>query len=151
MPKNDPLFYKYLKDSILLQSQKAPQASLYAICTLLVQYLYVYKAYKYCTNTVQVLYNGRTGRLPGGVEAAGWGRGTGVGGAASPKMVTSRRQDIDICRCNGLCDSVMPAFWGWIDMPWPVDGEMLKMAVSCVFFCQLEKSLYLCIVVLRQI
>ena len=46
-----------------------PIASLYAICTLLVQYLYVYKAYKYCTYTVQVLYNGRRGW---GVESGKW-------------------------------------------------------------------------------
>ena len=53
----------------------APLASLYAICTLLVQYLYVYKAYKYCTYTVQVLYNGRTGRLQNGCHEAAFGGG----------------------------------------------------------------------------
>ena len=58
-------FLDILKINILYWSSKAPLASLYAICTLLVQYLYVYKAYIYCTSTVQVLYNGRRG----------WGKG----------------------------------------------------------------------------
>ena len=66
--KNDPLFCNSLLVCVLYLPEKAPLASLYAICTLLVQYLYVYKAYIYCTNTVQVLYNGRTGRLPDGTR-----------------------------------------------------------------------------------
>ena len=31
--------------------------SLYNICTILVQYLYVYQLYKYCTTIVHILYN----------------------------------------------------------------------------------------------
>gem|GEM_PF-4994457 len=34
--------------------------SLYNICTILVQYLYVYQLYKYCTSIVHILYNGRS-------------------------------------------------------------------------------------------
>ena len=34
--------------------------SLYNICTILVQYLYVYQLYKYCTTIVHILYNCRS-------------------------------------------------------------------------------------------
>ena len=63
LQKIEGCFFKTLNTCILHLPQKAPGAPLYAICTLLVQYLYVYKAYIYCTSTVQVLYNGRRGRL----------------------------------------------------------------------------------------
>ena len=37
-----------------------PLRSLYNICTILVQYLYVYQLYKYCTTIVHILYNCRS-------------------------------------------------------------------------------------------
>ena len=37
---------------------------MYNICTILVQYLYVYQLYKYCTTIVHILYNGRCWSVP---------------------------------------------------------------------------------------
>ena len=58
---------------------------MYNICTILVQYLYVYQLYIYCTSIVHILYNGRswygecTVKLWWIVGPAAWG-GRGSGG-----------------------------------------------------------------------
>gem|GEM_PF-6118860 len=46
---------------------------MYNICTILVQYLYVYQLYIYCTSIVHILYNGRSWYLE---NTAKNGRGT---------------------------------------------------------------------------
>ena len=42
-----------------------PLCPLYSICTVYVQYVYASEAYKYCTYTVHILYNGRRRWLKG--------------------------------------------------------------------------------------
>gem|GEM_PF-4691358 len=62
------LIYKHQTQIIFQQPQHAYQTAsgtdqhrpLYNICTILVQYMYVYQLYIYCTSIVHILYNGRS-------------------------------------------------------------------------------------------
>ena len=83
-PQNTPVFASFY-NCLIPKSSRYQLRHMYNICTILVQYLYVYQLYIYCTSIVHILYNGRswygecTVKLWWVVGPATWG-GRGSGG-----------------------------------------------------------------------